>query len=502
MPLFKKFDKQTLLRHLKEGDYKDDEEKENFLAMLKDLGDVDPVDVLWMVGCEDLDLQGFAQDVCIKAKDPTRLLRLLFKEMENSDKTGRQNIARLIGKLELPRLKFHLSKMIQSEDVDEQTVVMEILANHPKWQNYMSIVKMALRDSRAMIRCLAVVRLSSAATEEMVFMILRKMCDDPAEIVRHEVLRIMAELDTPDVVEPFFERLPHESLSVQDMIIKALVRLSKRWEFQIENRIFPALLNEEEMVRNAATELLREILRERPDKAEVLRKFFLYTRGVVFWLRERSFEFIKRLDLDVVEPLISLMDDPEDDIRILAMLLAADIKDERIIPVVKKLLVNEKEWWLRVSCVDILSQFKSPEITDFLLKFIDDPDLKWSIIAFLGKREDSRATEYLLKNLKDTRPSIRMVTLNAIEQSLTPGLLNELKAAYERDPVQDVREKAFQFIKELANRGDEEAIEIVKERHQRGLKFLEGESEEESLLLEMENSELKPSIEPELPLMG
>lgn len=246
---------------------------------------------------------------------------------------------------------------------------------------------------------------------------------------------------------------------------------------------------------------MREVLREKRDKAEILRRFFIYTRGVVFWLRSRGFDFVKRLGPDVVEPLISLMDDPEDDIRILAILLASEVKDERIIPVIKRLLVNEKEWWMRISCVNILAQFRSPEITDFLLKFIDDPDLKWSIIDSLGKMEDSRVREHLLKRLKDPKQSIRMVTLNALEQSLIPNLLNELKTVYEEDPEQGVREKAFHLIQKLANKGNKDAIEVVEDKHRRGLKFLEGESEGESTF-EMENPEFNQPLELGVPFNG
>lgn len=473
MPLFKKEDKETLLRCLKKKDYKDDEEKKGLLTRLKEIGDIDPLDVLWMVFCQDKDLQSFAEDVWLSVNNPARLLQHLLIEMKNQKESGRQKIAILIGKLELP-IKFYLSKMIQSEDEKERIIAMEILANHPKWQNYMGVVRMALRDSRTRVRYMAVVRLGSAATDERVFLMLRKMCEDPAEIVRHEVLRIMTKLDTPDVIQPFFERLPYEPPSIQQEIIEALISLSKKGKVEIEDYIFPALLSEEKLVRNAATELLREVLRGERNKAEILRKLFIYTRGIAFWLRDLCFDFVKRLGQDGVEPLISLMEDPEDDVRMLAMFLASEIRDERIIPVVKRMLVNEKEWWMRVFCVNILGKFKTTEMTHFLLSFIDDPDLQWSVITSLGKIGDPHVVEHLLKKLKDPRKGIRMVTLDALWQFPIPNLLSELKVIYETDPDLDVREKAFHLIQGLANKGDEEAAEIVEERHRRGLSFLEG----------------------------
>lgn len=474
MPLFKKEDKETLLRCLKKKDYKDDEEKKGLLMRLKEIGNIDPLDVLWMVFCQDKDLQGFAEDVWLSVNNPGRLLQHLLIEMKNQEESGRQKIAILIGKLELPKLKSYLSKMIQSEDEKERIIAMEILANHPKWQNYMSVVRIALQDSRTRVRYMAVVRLGSAASDERVFLMLRKMCEDPAEIVRHEVLRIMTKLDTPDVIQPFFERLPYEPPSIQQEIIDALISLSKKGEVEIEDYIFPALFNEEELVRNAATELLREVLRGERDKAEILRKLFIYTRGVAFWLRDRGFDFVKRLGQDVVEPLISLMEDPEDEVRMLAMLLASEIMDERIIPVIKRMLVNEKEWWMRVFCVNILGRFKTPEVTQFLLGFIDDPDLQWSVITSLGRIGDPHAMEHLLNKLKDPRKGIRMVTLDALGGLPIPNLLDELRVIYETDPDRDVREKAFHLIQGLANKGDEEAAEIVEERHRKGLRFLEG----------------------------
>lgn len=486
MLFFKKRDKQTLLKSLSERGHKDDNQKKEILLRLKELGNVNPLDVLWMVGEPDVDLWGFAKAVFLASKDATPFLKPLLLKMKDAGEAGRRQIAVLIGKFKLPTLRSSLLRMIRSEDVDERTMVLEILANHPEWQTYLEIVKIALKDTKPKIRHSAVSLLGRMTDKKRLFLILRRMCEDPAEIVRHKVLLTMAGLDSPDVVEPFFERLPYEPPVIRQEMINALLRLSEKQELQIEDHVFPALFDEKEMARNAATELLRKM----PNKTEILRKLLIHSQGVASWLRERCFEFVKKLGSDAVGPLIELIDDPKEDIRVMAMLLAKEVKDERIIPAVKKVLTNESQWWIRVSAVDILSQFRSSQTTEFLLKFIDDPDLKWSIINSLGKTDDPQVVSILLKNLKDPKRGIRMIALNALESYLTPYLLKELKEIYETDPDQGIRQKTFGLIKKLADQGDPEAVRIVETRYQRGQKFLEGQFQLEAEELEMESSEL------------
>lgn len=498
MLFFKKRDKQTLLKSLKEQNHKGQkqEQKKEILVRLKELGNVNPLDVLWMVGEPDVDLWEFAKAVFLASKDATPFLKPLLLKMKDAREAGRRQIAVLISKLQLPTLRSSLLRMIQSEDVDERMMAMEILTNHPNWQNYLEILKIALKDSRAKIRYGAVSLLSSMADKKRLFLILRRMCEDPAEIVRHKVLTTMARIDIPDVVEPFFERLPYESPVIQQEIINALIRLCGKQELQIEDYVFPALFDEEEMVRNAATELLRKM----PNKTEILRKLLIYSQGVASWLRERCFEFVRKLGPELVEPLIELIDDPKEDIRVMAMLLAKEVRDERIIPALKKVLTNESQWWIRVSAINILSQFKKPQITELLLKFIDDPDLKWSVIVSLGKMEDPRMVSHLLENLSDSRRGIRMAILGALESLLTSYLLNDLGQIYEKDPDEGVRQKAFGLIQKLANQGDTQAARIVEARQERGRRFLEGQVQLEIEDLEMENPELNRPQELKLTL--
>ena len=141
--------------------------------------------------------------------------------------------------------------------------------------------------------------------------------------IRHKVIQELSKTDSPELVEHFFARLALETKEVQDKMIATVSRLARNPELKIEERIIPELASESALSREVSARLLAQM----PNKVEVIRKFLVYTRGIVFWLRERIFETMHTIAGSVADAVLELLMDEDPAIRIDSMFLAAYIQE-------------------------------------------------------------------------------------------------------------------------------------------------------------------------------
>ena len=88
------------------------------------------------------------------------------------------------------------------------------------------------------------------------------------------MIHALCESPTPELVEPFFARLPLEARGEQARMMKALTRLAEDGSVRLECHLFPALSGEAANVRRLAAQLLARM----PNQTEVLRTFLLHSR--------------------------------------------------------------------------------------------------------------------------------------------------------------------------------------------------------------------------------
>ena len=200
----------------------------------------------------------------------------------------------------------------------------------------------------------------------------------------------------------------------------------------------PVLADEQEEVRTAAVELLREM----PNLKKVLRTYILHSRGLIHWLRERCMKSILKISTDLVKPLVELMEDPEEDVRIGAMNLAVQTRDPRIVKAVAGIFLSDSDWWVRTMAADILALFPMPDVVKLLASKLQDPDLRYGIFAALGEIDSPDALPYLLTGLQDQEKGIRSTTLTALEGKDDPKIVEAVLQIARGDPVQALRDKA------------------------------------------------------------
>ena len=61
----------------------------------------------------------------------------------------------------------------------------------------------------------------------------------------------------------------------------------------------------------------------------------------------------------LIDPTIELLDDPDEEVRASALVVASSFDDPRIVPAIIPLL-DDDDWWLRVTGCDILGRLGDP----------------------------------------------------------------------------------------------------------------------------------------------
>lgn len=391
---------------------------------------------------------------------PPSMFDRLIKEMPGKLPAARQELARLIAETLPGRIFAHLGRMVRSDAPAEREAAVDLMTPLDRWQDLLPYLKVTIGDLNTGIRHRTARLMARGLENQNIFLVLRDLINDADETLRHIIIEAFARKPTPEIVEPFFERLLEEDPKEKGLLLSALSQLARTKQEQVAERILPMLGNEKAEIREIAARLLSEM----PDRVRVLRDFLVHCRGLAFWLRDRSIQSLHKVSESLIEPLMKLMRDEEEDIRVGAMMLAGGSKDPRLIPLIKGIFLGTSEWWIRSMAADVLGRFPQEDVTEVLLSRIQDPDLYYSIISLLGGREGPKSLRALLECLQDPKRGVRVAALNALQARKSPEVLSAILRMAEKDGDLYVRERAEEALSNLGEMGQSMAEKIARKR--------------------------------------
>lgn len=407
--LFGKVSSQSMER-LRNHEYQNMKEK---LELLNQLAESypEPRQCVWMLAEKDGKFREIGTNIVLQDRSE-KMLEAILAEIRKQEGSKKYIIPVLV-RLEPLGLVSYLKKAVASNKKEDRLLAMEIasqIKGSEKISHIFFILEEALRDPEEKIRYLAVHKLGFYTGKREIFFLLLPFLQDPCDKIRHAVIYSIAKIDSPDLVQPFLERLGKEPKKIEEVVIQTLTRLARTSDIDIEEKLIPVLADENSVSREAAAKLLGEL----PDKRNVVRKFLLYTRGIAFWLRERIYESVGTVAAGVADAVLELLDDQDECIRIDAIFLAAYMNDKRIIPGLVRIVDSKLDWWVRVAAIDILVKFRVPNLQDILRDHHEDKDLLWAIISAYGEIQDTGTIDYLKKFLKHPLGSIRLASLRSL----------------------------------------------------------------------------------------
>lgn len=430
----------------------------------------------WMLGHPNRRVRERALEEIKRRKEPSHI-DWLVSELAGKSADARRDIAEAAAAIGGRGVSRHLGRMIHSTNVAEREAALDLIGAYTDLQDFVGYLKAALKDSETKVRQRAVKVLGTAPGNRTIFMILRSLIHDEDMVVRHTVIDALAREPDFEIIEPFFERIAYEEAEARFQMTRALRALARTGDCRVAEKILPILGDENPALRDLAVKMLSEM----PDVTATLRAFMLHCQGLAFWLRERSMESIRAVSNDLTAPIVALLGDDDENVRVGAMILAKGNNDPRIVGPVTKILRGNEDWWVRSMAVDILATVHHEDVTRILVSAIDDPDLGYSVMSALAQHPGEVACSALANKLADPRPGIRLVALQALATRSEPGVRVALsrRAEVEQDPrVRDALAEALEKRGEL--RGATAAV----------LSQPLASDDDTTIALEMENADL------------
>jgi HEAT repeat protein len=419
-----------------------------------------PSKMTWGLSHSDPKVRAFVGDWMLKQRDPS-VLELILREVHGKSPQVREELAALVQRSGDPEaLSQRLGAMLRSTKRELRESGIALLGALPDWSPHLGLVKEALNDPIGAIRVEAAKLLARKVKVAAVFFLLRALVSDDDPAVRRIAIEALASHPTPDIVEPFFERLPQADAYEQTLMVQALGQLARDPRVRLEERLMPLLGDESPSVREAALRLLGQM----PNRTRILRSFLVHCRGIATWLRERTIQSMMKFSSDIVDSLGELMEDPEEDIRVGAMVMAASCKDARVVPYALSVFQGRHDWWVRSMAAEVLAGFPEPAVVNALLAEIESQELRYTVVSVLGRWKQPGIATYLVECLVDPQRCIRMAALDGLEGAQEREVLVSVLRCGKSDPEIAVREKALLVLKAAGATGQPFLAELEQAR--------------------------------------
>ncbi|MFQ5503244.1 MAG: HEAT repeat domain-containing protein [Planctomycetota bacterium] len=436
----------ALIEKVKTHSYRTNAELGVLLDQIFAHQDAKPKKLLWMLTASNPVVRQRSLEA-IASMTGKSLVDLMVRAMSGQSEKLRYELAREVAKADESEVYRAIGPLIHSKDVEQRQIALEIISAHQSWSNFLGFLKKTLGDPEFSVRHRTAKILARGARNRTVRMMLIDLVEAGDAGVRREAIQALASNPGADLVEPFFARLPFEERVDQARMVDTLSALALNPNAKLEEHLIPILADENPEMRDIAVKLLAKM----PNRTQVLRAYFIHSKGLATWLRARTTASILRLSDSLVEPLRELMEDHDLDVRVGAMLMIGESKDPSFVPLLEKIFKSDLDWWIRSIAVDVLAKRGSADVVNLLLSEIEDQELRYSIIAALGKIALPVTIAPLLECLADPRRGVRIATLEALAKKPTEQVARGIFLAARADKEKKVREKAAQVLGDLGN---------------------------------------------------
>ncbi|MEL6182879.1 MAG: HEAT repeat domain-containing protein, partial [Myxococcota bacterium] len=299
----------------------------------------------------------------------------------------------------------------------------------------------------------------------------RKAIDHPAEEVRTRGYQAFLRNNTDTQLLPkLIEALGRETYTNQKLLSEAIGQLLPHSDLPPSETLFPLMASGTAALRTSAVNVLKRL----PQRQAILRSFFVYSRALAPWVRDRAFDTLQELGDELLEPLISMMEDKDKELRLLAISLASMLGEDRrmLQPLLNTL--QEDNWWIRSMAAETLARIGDPSAIKPLKKFLRSEDDAWIAIDALAnlakqlnengdRRSANAALDPLLQLLKtgqgpstasseqeEERADLRVEVLTALRIFESPAILDVYRRVASGDRSPKVKAEALAAARSMS----------------------------------------------------
>ena len=443
---FFKSDSSECLKQLAKGGYSTDE-RDQMLEVLLQTENLKPKDVTWMAFRPDRALREACREVLKPHRNTATVDRFIAESRDKTEAPLRAGAAVLFS-LRIPGIESHLAQRVKSDREPVREAALSLVTHAPVTSGLAPLLwQLVETEEDPSKRLLFLKQLATAEISPQVLPRWQRAATDANPDIRATALKTLADKAPEQAVGRIVDQLANVDYDTQQHLISALTQVARSRGVEFVDRLLPLMASGEASIRTAVIKILLEM----DDRHELVKRYLQFSKTLAGWARDRALDSMKEFGDDLVEPTIELLNDPDDEVRALALAVVGAFEDPRIIPATIELL-SDDDWWLRVCAADTLGQFKDSRAVDALIHALQDTETRWAAVEALGRIGDPKSLAPLSKLLNDPAPEIRIEILLALPKFNHPKILEALHRVAKSDPHRKVRARALEIAEEVARR--------------------------------------------------
>lgn len=230
-------------------------------------------------------------------------------------------------------------------------------------------------------------------------------------------------------IEPLIDCLRDRNLLIRQKAIEVLGSLGSSENVRLGKLLVAMMKDKDVNVRRSVVEVIRLL----GDREDVWWKLIRYLRDEDWWVRERVTEILSELGgVKIIEPIVSLLDDPNEVVRRYAIEVLMRLKDPRAVdPLIRSL--RDPDWWVRERSIEALANLKDPRAVPELNAMLAEPELIWTVSVALQQFGHPSSYLPLLQALDHPLPEIRVEIIKALHAIGDRRFAETLKALLNDD---------------------------------------------------------------------
>lgn len=410
-------------------------------------------DLLWMLSDSDRMLRTYATQLILRAKPPGTSQAIL-QSIGAAQGSARKYLISILVRLEDRSLVSTVWAMQDSRHATERELGIDILLAFPLDRTKRQITELLGYESRD-VRYRALQKLIGEQKEgdklsKEARSHLEKMLDDSDERIRLRCVERLSEEPNAQLVQLFLDRLIHEDHNVKKTILSKFELFMTQHDFNLVDQMLPLLSQDDDMIRSSVL----SICAKQGDPVDIIRRILLMSGELMGWMRERIFRTMREFGDRFVDPIIDLLSHEDPEVRKKALIFSSDFESEKFVEPVCKLLNKQEDWWTRIIAMDMLGRLQSPQSVEPLIECLKEEDVRWSAVEALSRIGSKKALGPIAKLLGDKSREVRIQVISALDLYNDTRALPLLKKSMEKDPDQEVRERAVAAFRSISEKND------------------------------------------------
>ncbi len=432
--------KAEALKRVRQKDWTDREGMSRALTELAAFRDLKPEELIPLLESSEPTVRSFAE-VQIKERLDPRGIDAMIRSLDGKTTRTQGLILHTLLRAKPDLAVKSVQALVTSGDRSLSRMAMEALSDLPDHLIGAEFTRFLGHD-KAEIRRMALMKvLDSPAlkADPAVRRAFITLADDEDERIRTVILSALVEVDPGEAVRLTLQRIKDPSIAIQQKAVQVLSEaLSRIGESSAaEDQLLDLLTDGSEAVRNGVL----DIIMRRPDRGRLLRKLLLFCKGLMGWMRDRTLDSLRRYARDLMQPVLELMNDPDEDVRSMALLLGSTLEAKEAVPHIIRLL-RDDDWWVRMIAAETLGKIRDPRAVQPLIEAMGDGDSVMACIEALSRIGHPDALVPICQALSRPEPEVRVEAIDALRRMRDVRVRPVLEACLSQDPSRAVRSRA------------------------------------------------------------